>query len=85
MVGFGGEPVRSTDDLLNHLDGSAIGQEVQRAIGSCEPRVRVDDVEVRCDDAGRGRFDIDIAYTVLGTNARQNLVVPFYSIPGEED
>lgn len=28
VVGFGGEPVRSTDDLLNHLDGSAIGQEV---------------------------------------------------------
>lgn len=66
-------------------NATAIGQEVQRAIGSCEPRVRVDAVDVRSDDAGHGRFDIDIAYTVLGTNARQNLVVPFYSIPGEED
>ena len=27
IVGFGDEPVRSTDDLLNVLDGSAIGQD----------------------------------------------------------
>ena len=28
IVGFGDEPVRSTDDLLNLLDGSAIGRDV---------------------------------------------------------
>ncbi len=27
IVGFGGEPVRSNDDLLNHLDESAIGRD----------------------------------------------------------
>jgi hypothetical protein len=66
-------------------NAAAIGQEVRRALTSCEPRVRVDAVVVRRGDDARGRFDIDIGYTVLGTNARQNLVVPFYSIPGEED
>jgi phage baseplate assembly protein W len=63
----------------------AISQEVERAITSCEPRVRVDDVDVRSDYHGNGWFDIDITYTVLATNARENLVLPFYTIPGEED
>jgi serine protease Do len=29
IVGFGGKPVRSTDDLLNLLDGSAIGRDME--------------------------------------------------------
>jgi uncharacterized protein len=62
----------------------AIGEEVARAIGSCEPRVVVDDVDVRPLEGAYGGFDIDITYTVRGDLGRRNLVVPFYSIPGEE-
>jgi Bacteriophage baseplate protein W len=62
----------------------AIEQEVARALASCEPRVRIDAVRARAASAGRGRVDIDIAYTLLATNDPHNLVVPFYSIPGEE-
>jgi phage baseplate assembly protein W len=61
----------------------AIAEEVARALHSCEPRVRVDNVVVTpVHDAG-GRFDIDITYSELATNDEHNLVVPFYSIPGE--
>jgi phage baseplate assembly protein W len=62
----------------------AIEREVARALTSCEPRVRIDAVSATTASAGRGRVDIDIAYTVLATNDPHNLVVPFYSIPGEE-
>jgi uncharacterized protein len=63
---------------------AAIEREVRRALTSCEPRVRVDAVRATTALADRGRVDIDIAYTVLATNDPHNLVVPFYSIPGEE-
>ena len=72
-------------DGVTEASAGAIGEEVARAIGSCEPRVVVDDVDVRPKEGAYGGFDIDIYYTVLGTNDARNLVVPFYSIPGEED
>jgi phage baseplate assembly protein W len=64
-------------------NAKAIQAEVRRALFECEPRARVDDVVVDMDGA-EGRFDIDIAFTVLETNSAHNLVVPFYAIPGEE-
>jgi phage baseplate assembly protein W len=63
---------------------AAIEHEVARALHSCEPRVEVDDVTATVDPDAPGRIDIEIAYTVLATNDPGNLVVPFYSIPGEE-
>jgi phage baseplate assembly protein W len=62
-----------------------IAAEVRRAMFECEPRARVDDVVVSVASGAEGRFDIDIVYTVLETNSTHNLVVPFYSIPGEEE
>lgn len=69
-----------TDD-----NAAAIATEVRRAIGSCEPRVLVDRVEVTPADGPTGRFDIEIFYRVRETNDEHNLVVPFYAIPGEGD
>lgn len=66
-------------------NAEAIAQEVRRALHSCETRARVDDVEVVPVGSPVGAFDISIHYTVLATNDQRNLVVPFYSIPGEED
>lgn len=62
----------------------AIAQEVERALDSCEPRIQVQSVEVTPSDAVGGRYDIEIGYSLLGSTHQQNLVVPFYSIPGEE-
>jgi phage baseplate assembly protein W len=62
---------------------AGIEREVARALSSCEPRARVDTVRAVPAPAA-GRVDIDIAYTVRATNDAHNLVVPFYSIPGEE-
>lgn len=61
-----------------------VATEVKRAIESCEPRVNVESVEAMPMDGPYGGFDIDIHYTVKSTNEARNLVVPFYSIPGEE-
>ncbi len=61
-----------------------VATEVRRSIETCEPRVVVDDVEAVPMEGPYGGFDIDIHYTVKATNEARNLVVPFYSIPGEE-
>jgi phage baseplate assembly protein W len=78
---------RLRDFLFEGISGeslAAIEQEVRRALASCEPRARVEEVRATTDRAVRGRVDIAITYTVLATNDEHNLVVPFYSIPGEE-
>lgn len=71
-------------DGVSQASIGAIGEEVARSIGSCEPRVLVEAVDVRPMEGAYGGFDIDIYYTVRGTIDVHNLVVPFYSIPGEE-
>jgi phage baseplate assembly protein W len=63
----------------------AIEEEVARALYSCEPRVEIDDVTATAAPDTPGRVDIEISYTVLATNDAANLVVPFYTIPGEGD
>jgi phage baseplate assembly protein W len=71
-------------DGVSQDNAAAIASEVRRALFDCEPRARIDAVDVRPAEGAIGRFDIDIGYTVLSTNDSHNLVVPFYSIPGEE-
>ena len=71
-------------DGVSPDNAAAIASEVRRALFDCEPRARIDSVDVRPADGAIGRFDIDIGYTVLSTNDSHNLVVPFYSIPCEE-
>ena len=72
-------------DGVSETSSVQIAQEVKRAIDSCEPRVVVDDVEARPMEGAYGGFDIDILYTIKATNDQRNLLVPFYSIPGEEE
>lgn len=64
--------------------GREIAAEVARAIESCEPRVVVDHVDAVPMEEPYGGYGIEIFYTVKSTNESKNLVVPFYSIPGEE-
>lgn len=60
-----------------------MAEHVREAVGRWEPRVDLEDVEVRPDPANAARVEIDIAYRIRPTNDRRNLVYPFYVIPEE--
>ena len=51
---------------------------VRRAILNWEPRVTVDAVTAEADPRVAGLVHINVAYTIRRTNARSNLVYPFY-------
>lgn len=57
---------------------------VRDALTYWEPRIDVDDVDVRADEMNPSRVLIDICYTVKATNDSRNLVYPYYLIPLEE-
>ena len=63
-----------------------IAHAVQVAVERWEPRVELIDVDVSFAEAGAGmRANIQLRYTLLGSNDPRNLVFPFYVIPHEGD
>ena len=76
------------DQLFEPINANTLGlmaQAVRDAVSQWEPRVDLEDVVTRSDDADLGRVLIDITYRIRATNDRRNLVYPFYTIPGETD
>lgn len=74
--------------LFEPINANTLGlmaQAVREAVAQWEPRVQVEDVQVRPDASEGGLVHIDITYVVRTTNDRRNLVHPFYVIPREED
>jgi uncharacterized protein len=59
--------------LINTVTGM-----VTNSILDYEPRVDLNGVEVNQSDAEDGLLLISIDYTIRGTNARYNMVYPFY-------
>jgi phage baseplate assembly protein W len=53
-------------------------QYVEDALGWWEPRIEVQEVDVRADTADTSRLMIDIKYTVKATSDERSLVYPFY-------
>jgi phage baseplate assembly protein W len=51
---------------------------VRTAILYWEPRIQVDEVAVQPDASDDGLILITVAYTIIKTNTRSNLVYPFY-------
>jgi hypothetical protein len=51
---------------------------VSRAILFFEPRITVDDIEVKAEDVLGGLVLISVSYTIRTTNTRSNMVYPFY-------
>ena len=51
---------------------------VRQAVLNWEARINVDDVIVQPDASVAGLVLIDVYYTITKTNARNNLVFPFY-------
>jgi phage baseplate assembly protein W len=60
-----------------------IAYTVRVALDRWEPRIDLEDVVVRFDQADSGTLYIEILYTVRGTNDPRNLVFPFYVIPSD--
>ena len=55
---------------------------VERAILFHEPRIDVDAIDVVVEDELGGIIEIDLTYTIRGTNSRRNMVYPFYFLEG---
>jgi phage baseplate assembly protein W len=54
---------------------------VRAALHRWEPRIAVDSIDFDMHDS---TLDISITYRIRATNAKRNLVYPFYVIPEEE-
>lgn len=68
----------------NSTTAGLVAQEVRRSLSRWEPRVEVDDVTIRYDEANTALMYVGITYKVKGGNDPRNLVFPFYTIPSEE-
>ncbi|WP_251068872.1 GPW/gp25 family protein [Shewanella sp. NKUCC06_TVS] len=55
---------------------------IERAILFFEPRIDLELIEIVTDYAMEGRLDISLDYRVITTNARRNMVYPFYIMEG---
>ncbi|MPY23413.1 GPW/gp25 family protein [Shewanella psychropiezotolerans] len=55
---------------------------ISRSLLYFEPRINVELIEIGTDNAMEGRLDIDLNFTVITTNARRNMVYPFYILEG---
>ncbi|HEX7288865.1 MAG TPA: GPW/gp25 family protein [Candidatus Angelobacter sp.] len=63
----------ATTTLMTQLAAS-----VEKAVLFWEPRINVDDVFVQPDPSIDGLVSITVSYTIRQTNARNNMVFPFY-------
>ena len=74
------------DLLFDPINANTLGlmeQAVRDAVGQWEPRVELEDVQVRPNLDHPGRVEVDLTYVVRSTNDRRNLVYPFYAIAQE--
>jgi phage baseplate assembly protein W len=75
------------DLVFAPADATTAGQmafEVRTALERWEPRIDLDDVQVRFHAAEEGTLLIDVRYSLRDTNDPRNLVFPFYVIPAHE-
>lgn len=69
------------EHLFDRLDTSILDIltfELKQNIGNIEPRIIVDEIAINPIDVNDGRIEINIDYTVITTNVRDNIVFPYY-------
>lgn len=69
------------DHLFDRLDKSILDVltfELKQNIGNVEPRISVNELTIKPIDIEEGRIEINIEYTVITTNVRDNIVFPYY-------
>ncbi len=64
--------------VMNSANIVQIQNEIERALTLYEPRIVVESVDVSVQDGSDGVLYISIEYRVKSSNARHNLVYPFY-------
>lgn len=67
---------------LNETSRGLIRYQVEDALTRWEPRIEHIKVQVDFDQNEQGRVLVKIEYTVRSTNARENIVYPFYLTEG---
>lgn len=75
---FGWNRDRWLFESLTTTSASLIQKEIEEALVFFEPRIDLNGVVLIANDLESGRVEIVIDYTVRSTNARNNLVFPFY-------
>ena len=69
------------EHLFYRLDTSILDIltfELKQNIGNIEPRIIVNKIAINPVDVNDGRIEINIEYTVITTNVRDNIVFPYY-------
>jgi phage baseplate assembly protein W len=66
-------------EALNVTTATMISNRIKRAILFHEPRVKVEEIDMR-PDFEEGRIEVLISYFIISTNNRQNLVYPYLFI-----
>ncbi|SEG25428.1 GPW/gp25 family protein [Algoriphagus boritolerans] len=66
-------------EALNVTTATMITNRIKRAILFHEPRVKVEEIDMR-PDFQEGRIEVLISYIIISTNNRQNLVYPYLFI-----
>lgn len=67
--------------LFDRLDKSILDVltfELKQNIGNIEPRIQIDEIEIKPIKLEEGRIGIYFQYTIISTNVRDNIVFPFY-------
>lgn len=64
--------------IINNNNLLLIETEVKKALTLYEPRIIIDEVRVEPDESEGSKLMVNIAYTVLSSNSRFNMVYPFY-------
>jgi phage baseplate assembly protein W len=78
---------RVHDMVFERIDAATAAEvedAVREALDQWEPRIVVQQVDFEVDEPA-GVLRIDIVFRVRATNAKRNLVYPFYVVPEEED
>ncbi|OJJ22559.1 hypothetical protein BKI52_07710 [marine bacterium AO1-C] len=59
-------------------------ESIRRAVLYFEPRITLEDVNVRQDDEEDGLLHVNLEYTIRKTNTRTNMVYPYYILEGTD-
>lgn len=65
-------------DKLDQSVLDVLSFELTQSIGMIEPRIIVENVDVRKVDVNNGLIEVYIDYKIITTNVRDNIVFPFY-------
>ncbi|MGX9460843.1 GPW/gp25 family protein [Shewanella sp. A14] len=67
---------------INQATITKLTHVIERAVLFFEPRIDLELVDINTLHAMEGRLDICLHYRVITTNARRNMVYPFYIMEG---